>query len=183
MRVLAKRSAEMMSCVVWRAGDGEPGGSGPRGKVQGAEVGMRSAGRGGRGRLRKLWSGSAIPEGSGSCQGDDEAQGVGGWRGAEVKVTGPGGGVGRDPQSWRPPRVSSAPSLPLLPGASLPRFWGSAQPPGDSQMGTPGPRLSPSVLPFLFCPPPNLGASFLRRSRRNVSQTELVFFLPNPSPA
>ena len=36
---------------------------------------MRSAGRGGRGRLRKLWSGSAIPEGSGSRQGDDEAQG------------------------------------------------------------------------------------------------------------
>lgn len=39
-----KRMASMMSCVVWRSGDGEPGGAGPRGKVQGVEIRMRSAG-------------------------------------------------------------------------------------------------------------------------------------------
>lgn len=33
-----------MSCVVWRSAHGESGGAGPHGKVQGVELGVRSAG-------------------------------------------------------------------------------------------------------------------------------------------
>lgn len=39
-----KRMAVMMPCAVWRSGAGEPGGAGPRGKVRGVEMRMRSAG-------------------------------------------------------------------------------------------------------------------------------------------
>lgn len=39
-----KRTPVRLSCVVWRSGHGEPGGTGPRGKVQGVELGVRSAG-------------------------------------------------------------------------------------------------------------------------------------------
>lgn len=55
-----------------------------------------------------------------------------------------------------PPPISSAHLLPFLSGAPLPGFWGSVQPPDDSQMCLSGPHLLPSVPAVLFCPPPNM---------------------------
>lgn len=75
-----KGMAVMMSCVVWRPGDGEPGGAGPRGKVQGARSRMRSAGVG-------VWRAGAGAGSVGSC-----GQAVGSWSalGAVQVMTRPG---------------------------------------------------------------------------------------------
>lgn len=74
-----------MSCVVWRSARGESRGAGPHGKVQGVELGVRSAG-GVVGRRRER-TGSF-----GSC-----GQGVGSWSavGAGGVMTRPGGVGGR----------------------------------------------------------------------------------------
>lgn len=116
---------ETMSCVAGQSGAGEPGGAGPCGKVQGVELGVRSAEGGVVGRRRaRTGSFGSCGQGVGSRSAVGaigvmtRPRGVGGRRGAEVKVTGGpggrGGGVGRDAPAAAPARLScSLTSLPL----------------------------------------------------------------------
>ena len=101
---------------------------------------------------RKLWSASGTLECSWNCLRDDRAQGVGGRRGAEVKVTG-------EEEEWEGQTEQAAPShllcsAPIPPlQALVPSFWGSACPPNDSQMRASAPTSSPQFLFYVFLLP------------------------------
>lgn len=129
----------------------ESPGSGARGEVSGGGCGGTEAGE--DWQLRKLRSGSGIPERSWSRRGDDKAPGCG-WPEGSVgeghRATGRARrrcGKGCTGGSPRPSLL--LPYFPSSPGAPLPGFWGSVQPPDDSQMCVSGPHLSPPA--WLLC--------------------------------
>lgn len=150
------------------------------GSGDGAEV---SGGRDGGGRGRAASEAvvrECDPGGQSEPAGDDGAQGVGGRRGGEVKVTG-GEAVWEGMHGAGAPPVSSARSLRFLPRASPPGFWVLP----SLQMTHRCVSLAlTSYLGSVYSVFPSVyHASELPPCLRlSVSQTELVFFPPNPCP-
>ena len=131
-------------------------------------------------RRERTASVGSCGQGVGS-RSDDRAQGVGGQRGAEVKVAGREGvrRAGRR-RAGGPSRLP--PSLADPPPVWGPRcrFLGLCHPPDDSGDASLPHRL-PSVLSFLPCPLPTTCMWCRQHLRLNISQAELIFFTPNPS--